>query len=709
MLELSQISLNKKEKKEIFENNLEKDDNWEDNLKLIPKENGNIKSQKYNNNDNIIIKENCYKKKLKCLFKIIVIILFAYSYYYYSLSLEGCFLGEDICSSYTKWIFEKIRQELYSCIIMAILVQLMIIRLISALHLIHIFIYFFVLFLKDHGLNFDYHGYFNCVFYFIILGILTVLILPFNLTVYCVIKKKKKKILILIIYLIIFTIFISTYLIVRISSRCNNWEKGLNNTYIENNEAKYGCQITIPKNCYYKVFNKIQDLTKLKKKNCKTFKISESKQNLIKKSTSSFINDKVNKIGYPLTNKDAQCFLDFIEPNNLVRKYFLNNLVDMENEKILNEYFKNKTPEIEIDFSNGPGEMIINVEYNKTLSEERKLLEKNSNPYSNNILLLYLDSVSRNNALRELKKTMNFFENFISYKGGFNKKYPSENFHSFQFFKYYSFIGYTATNYPFIFYGQKKENINITLITKYLKENGFITSNAHDVCKVDNTRIHHNLTKEEIYDHQFLLCDPNNEHFSRTEIRCLYGKQNIEYLFEYTDQFWRKYKDNRKYSAIITNHGHEGTLKVIKYSDDIIYNFLNNLYNDNLLKDSIIFLVSDHGVSMPSIYYLNDFYKIEAHLPMLYIIVNDRKNISYEEQYKYLHENQQTFITAFDIYNTFGHLILGDKYIDIKNKTNSHDTIKSEYGISLFDKINPKIRFPKLYANISEISYESCK
>ena len=82
----------------------------------------------------------------------------------------------------------------------------------------------------------------------------------------------------------------------------------------------------------------------------------------------------------------------------------------------------------------------------------------------------------------------------------------------------------------------------------------------------------------------------------------------------------------------MTNDGHEGTLEVVKYWDDIIYNFLNSLYNDNLLKDTTIFLLSDHGCGMPSVYFIYDFYKIEKRLPMLFMIVNDRKNIDYNQK-----------------------------------------------------------------------------
>ena len=93
-------------------------------------------------------------------------------------------------------------------------------------------------------------------------------------------------------------------------------------------------------------------------------------------------------------------------------------------------------PEYIVDFSKDPlGELILNINYNETLSIERKKLEKNSVPYSENVLVLYVDSISRVNSIRQLKKTLNFFEQFMPYKGKHNEKFPEENFHSFQFLK----------------------------------------------------------------------------------------------------------------------------------------------------------------------------------------------------------------------------------------------------------------------------------
>ena len=213
----------------------------------------------------------------------------------------------------------------------------------------------------------------------------------------------------------------------------------------------------------------------------------------------------------------------------------------------------------------------------------------------------------------------------------------------------------------------------------------------------ENTVTYHNYSYEEICDHELIICDPNKRSINSQVKRCLYNKISTEYLYEYGNQFWRKYKKNRKFLFISSNDGHEGTLEILKYVDNILYNFLIQLFKDNLLKDTTVFLLSDHGSSMPSPYYLIDFHKIEISLPMLYIICNDRKNISYNEQYSFILKNQQVLITAYDIYNTIANLIYGDNYELILNKTDKKDTPKSALGQSLFNYINSKKRKPKNY------------
>ena len=622
------------------------------------------------------------------------IFIFLLSYYLFYLSLEKCLEGWDECCIRTNWIKLKLIEALSSVLILFILIELIFLGFLSKINFIHIILMYLLFYKYSNGKDFENHGYYNLIGTFLILILLLIGFIPFNIFIF--IKRKKYyisffKLVIFIILFILYYSFNMEFLI------CDDWVKGLNNTSIENDIYKFGCQMNTPKICPYKIGKYFLDITKLKRIKCEKRNL-DALNKILKSSNSPFINNESKRIGYPLVNKEPVFLIDHKENSRILYKYFLNNLIDMNNKELLKN--KTKIPEVEIDFSNNnQGIMNINLKFNKSLSKERKSKEKFSKPYSNNIMILYIDSVSRANSIRQLKKTLKFFESFMPYKGNYHKKYPSYNFHSFQFFKYHSFLYHTTYNYPILYYGNKRNKNNI-LITKYLKKNGFITCYCNDYCMKDNVRTFHNMSLSETYDHQLIICDPNAEHYNKNSIKCLYGKTNSYYLYEYGNQFWRKYKYNRKFLNIIINDGHEGTLEALKYDDDIIFNFLNNLYNDNYLKDSIIFLLSDHGVGMPSIYYFFQFYKLEEHLPMLYIIINDRKNITYNKQYNYIFQNQETLITGYDIYNTIVNIIYGDKYKYLKNKTHSINSPKSNFGESLFNKINQKLRTTKLYDNI---------
>ena len=42
-------------------------------------------------------------------------------------------------------------------------------------------------------------------------------------------------------------------------------------------------------------------------------------------------------------------------------------------------------------------------------------------------------------------------------------------------------------------------------------------------------------------------------------------------VFDYSEQFWRKYKNNRKLYTLIINSAHEETGEVLKYLDALIF------------------------------------------------------------------------------------------------------------------------------------------
>ena len=399
---------------------------------------------------------------------------------------------------------------------------------------------------------------------FLLLLFINLFIIILLKSIICLFKIKDK---IFIIKLILITVLFLIYNLNFPNFVCDDWEKGLNNTFIYNNEEVYGCQIRMPKFCQYKVFSPYQDYTKIFRINCSKKKLN-AREVILKKSNSPYITKDTKIFGFPPTNKGSVACEEGLD-DNLIKEYVVGNIFDIENN------FNNfSEPEILVDFSkDSSGELILDLKYNDSLSKERKKLENINNPYSNNILIIFLDSVSRRNSIRQLNKTLKFFENFISYEGNFNPKYPEENFHSFQFFKYHSFDGNTPGNFPRLFYGNGMEAKNMVRINKYFKENGYITNYCSHPCKKDSARTFHNITPSELYDHQMLLCDPNLSRYYKPTRKCLYGKDDIGFLFDYSEQFWRKYKTNRKFSMLIIDSAHEGTGEVLKYLDEIIFNY----------------------------------------------------------------------------------------------------------------------------------------
>ena len=93
--------------------------------------------------DNVIVEKidkqenvRLYDKKIKkqIFFKLFISLLFFTSYLLYFLSLERCYLGFDICSIKFSRIKRKIKEEIFSCIFMLILIELIIYKKITRLH-----------------------------------------------------------------------------------------------------------------------------------------------------------------------------------------------------------------------------------------------------------------------------------------------------------------------------------------------------------------------------------------------------------------------------------------------------------------------------------------------------------------------------------------------------------------------------------------------
>lgn len=140
--------------------------------------------------------------------------------------------GQFRCGKKVTWIYKKLAQAIFSSIIQAILIEFMILKFISKIHLIHLFIALSSFYFYSHGQEFFDHGLFNLLGQIIIVIATLIMLLPFNILLYLI--KKKQKILIFIFFSLLIFLFFSYYYFIHSILYCNDWHKGLNNTYIEN-------------------------------------------------------------------------------------------------------------------------------------------------------------------------------------------------------------------------------------------------------------------------------------------------------------------------------------------------------------------------------------------------------------------------------------------------------------------------------------------
>ena len=362
-------------------------------------------------------------------------------------------------------------------------------------------------------------------------------------------------------------------------------------------------------------------------------------------------------------------------------------------------------PESVLDFSkNNYGELKINLIKNESLEKERLDIEKDKNNkfIFKNIFMIYSDATSRAHFQRSLPKLSKFIQRFLPY----NKE---NTMRSFQFNKYHSFYSQTHYNIIPMFYGDSFFSHKGTHSVKYFKENGFITGHVVDMCSKEqynivhmpNSREEHDEREYEEWDHENVayLCEDNfrnkvhNNFFGKTSVqgsfssmeKCLFGQTVSEHMINYATQFWEKYPNNRKYFRIAFNYGHEKTGAIIKYLDDPLYNMLSGLYKKGLLKDTAIFIVSDHGNQNNGVYDIINSaeWELEKRYPFFVLILNNNELFKKSDYEQNLLKNQQIMVTPYDIHDTMIHIIYGDdnshllskdrdkKGFSVKNKGNS--------------------------------------
>ena len=420
-------------------------------------------------------------------------------------------------------------------------------------------------------------------------------------------------------------------------------------------------------------------------------------------------------IAYPLTNNINYTFSNFESEQEFADK-ISENLLFLNDKYKLDQY----NSEIFIIKNNETFSIDINLKYNDYLSQERNKLIKDKN--INNILFLYIDSLSRPHFFRKMKLVSKFLNKFYS-----NNNNNTSNYESFQFMKYQTFKNdYYKSSIQTIFYNKTRNDIqnyqNIHILSLF-KKKGYITGQSANICSKEfysydfekETKFF-KKTKIEEYDHEniAMFCDPfyfNYKHSESKNVKginssiksCLYGKNTFEYVLEYGYQFWNKYKNNKRFLRLGFFDGNEKTGEVIKYLDKYLYEFLNKLYEENLLKNTVLFIVSGQGNINTDLFnnFIYEDFWIEKYIGILFILIDKSFIDKNDNCLTDIRKNQQNMVTPYDIKKTLENIVFNNLYNEIKEKENKLEEIQNK-AKSLFSFINPKERNCQKYKQTTE-------
>ena len=122
--------------------------------------------------------------------------------------------------------------------------------------------------------------------------------------------------------------------------------------------------------------------------------------------------------------------------------------------------------------------IFVNVMHNKTIEKERNAImkkrESKEKEVPPNILVLFLDTVSRKQFVQDLKKTSAFISSVIR-----DKNYTHE---AFQFLRYHSVWSLTRPNFCQMIHTKTKSGLHS--IWEAAKEFGYVTMVENDICEL---------------------------------------------------------------------------------------------------------------------------------------------------------------------------------------------------------------------------------
>ncbi|KRX04952.1 Alkaline-phosphatase-like, core domain [Pseudocohnilembus persalinus] len=480
------------------------------------------------------------------------------------------------------------------------------------------------------------------------------------------ISYKKKKLLFFLELILVFALVMNVKR--SYDNSCNGWEKGLTGSIDFSQDY---CVIDKPQNnCINQFIDGWIDLSS--KDMCDIQDVDKYREELINKWFYSDIKTNQNKLSMLQNNVvNAIAFPDMTKwtSRNRYPAYIQHRVIDKT--VLLNsvEQGKKQNYEVILDLENM--ELNYNIQRNQKLVQQRKALQKDDS-LSDNIVVIYIDTLSRPQAHRKMKKTLEYFDKF-AFKPGMSQKQKQKIYdlgkRTFEFYRYHV-VGQKTQPIVFRFiygikYIHKKHNPpkqKADHLFKYFQDNGYIVGLSTNTCTMNcllrTSYMRPDVNHQTTADHEFqqIIYDPQyvnpKDYFSISQgpnaiqRRCLYGKDTFQHVLDYGYEFMNTYKNDKKVLYLEFTDAHEITDEVVGYADQPIRNFLDKLEAEgHLSKKTTVYLMSDHGQHLKKLFYVTDaiknIYQQERSLPALFMLQTTDVFKEQPQIEKNLEENEQ--------------------------------------------------------------------
>ena len=239
-----------------------------------------------------------------------------------------------------------------------------------------------------------------------------------------------------------------------------------------------------------------------------------------------------------------------------------------------------------------------------------------------NIVMLYIDTISRPNLFRSLPNTIKFLEDFAAQSE--RPEFPAT---ISQFLRIHAYVHHTKQNSRGMFTGSQNLT-KLPFIWEDLKRAGYITMIADNSCvewarKYGGRSSQPDISPNAVWCHKDYTRDPTVDYnllkgSNSVKTRCISGKRTDEIMFEYGKTFDTQFHDVPRFSLLKFTEGHEITTRVITLIDDNLTDYLRSIDYNN----TVVFLLSDHGNHMGYLSFLSTLYSfhVESVLPGLFIM-----------------------------------------------------------------------------------------